>query len=127
MTDFNSMTAPPPAPEGEPTADQKTMAMLAHLLGIVSWFIGSLIIWMINKDKTDAAFVVDQAKEALNFQLTVTIAYFVATILAIITLGIGSLLFPVIGLAALILCIMAGIEANKGVAYRYPFAIRLIK
>jgi uncharacterized Tic20 family protein len=27
----------------------------------------------------------------------------------------------------LVFCILAGIKANEGVAYRYPFALRLIK
>ena len=45
----------------------------------------------------------------------------------IITVGFGALLFPVLGLGVLILGIIAGIKANDGVAYRYPFTIRLIK
>jgi uncharacterized protein len=109
------------------TQEQKTMAMIAHLLGIVSWFVGPLIIWLINKDKADQEFVIDQSKEALNFQITMAIAWFACIVVAIVTLGIGSLLFPVLGIAGLIFCILAGLEANKGVAYRYPFALRLIK
>jgi uncharacterized Tic20 family protein len=30
-------------------------------------------------------------------------------------------------IANLVLCILAGIKANEGVSYRYPFALRLIK
>ena len=114
-------------PFDAPTAvssDDRTMAMLAHLLGILTAFIGPLVIWLINKDKPEKAFVNDQAKEALNFQITVTIAYIVASALSIILIGL--LLIPVIMIANLVLCILAGLKANEGVAYRYPFALRLI-
>ena len=114
-------------PFDAPTAvssDDRTMAMLAHLLGILTAFIGPLVIWLINKDKPEKAFVNDQAKEALNFQITVTIAYIVASALSVILLGL--LLIPVIMIANLVLCILAGLKANEGVAYRYPFALRLI-
>ncbi|MBS0193255.1 MAG: DUF4870 domain-containing protein [Proteobacteria bacterium] len=105
--------------------DQKQMAMLAHLLGIVAGFIPGLVIWLMNKDKPDAAFVNDQAKEALNFQITMVIAYVASSALMLIL--IGFLLVPLLILANLILCIMAGMKANEGVEYRYPFALRLIK
>ena len=114
-------------PFDAPTAvssDDRTMAMLAHLLGILTAFIGPLVIWLINKDKPEKAFVNDQAKEALNFQITVTIAYIVASALSVILIGL--LLIPVIMIANLVLCILAGLKANEGVAYRSPFALRLI-
>jgi len=101
------------------------MAMLAHLLGIFTWFIGPLIIWLMKKDQS--AFVDDQGKEALNFQLTIGIGYVAIAIIGCITLGLGTLLAPVIGIVAIVFCIIACIAANKGERYRYPFAIRLIK
>ncbi len=106
-------------------SDEKTMSMLAHILGGVTNVIGPLIIWLIKKD--DSPFVDDQGKEATNFQITVLIGYVVATILGVITGGCASvILYPAVGIASLILAILGGVEANKGVAYRYPFALRLI-
>ena len=105
--------------------DDKTMAMIGHLSGIVAGFIGPLIIWLINKDKTDKAWLNDQAKEALNFQITMIIGWLIAGVLTMVL--IGMLLVPVLFLANIILCIMAGMKANEGVSYRYPFALRLIK
>ena len=99
--------------------------MIGHLSGIVAGFIGPLIIWLINKDKTDKEWLNAQAKEALNFQITVTIAYFVGGILTMILIGI--LVVFAVMIANLVLCIMAGMKANEGVDYRYPFALRLIK
>ena len=101
------------------------MALLAHILGIFTGFIGSLVIWLINKDNPEKSFVTDQAKEALNFQITLIIAYFISGILTLVL--IGFLLMAAIGIANLVLCIMAAMKANNGEAYRYPFALRLIK
>ncbi|HWP40779.1 MAG TPA: DUF4870 domain-containing protein, partial [Tepidisphaeraceae bacterium] len=109
----------------EPDHDARTMAMLCHLLAIFTGFLGPLIIWLIKKDSSP--FVNDQGKEALNFQLTLLIAWAVAMALACITFGIGALLFPLILALNLVLCILAAVKANQGVAYRYPLAIRLIK
>jgi len=125
MSDFSNMTAPPAAPEGAATPEQKTMSMLSHLLGIFTGVIGPLVIWLINKDKPNVEFVVDQSKESLNFQITVLIASFAAGVLTMVL--IGFILLPAIILGNLILCIMAAMKANEGVAYRYPFALRLIK
>lgn len=105
--------------------DDKTMAMIGHLSGILVGFIGPLVIWLINKDKADKGWLVGQAKEALNFQITVVIAYIIGMILTMVLIGV-LVVFGVM-IANLILCIMAGLKANEGVDYRYPFALRLIK
>jgi hypothetical protein len=105
--------------------DDKTMGMIAHLSGIVAGFIGPLVIWLINKDKTDKGWLIGQAKEALNFQITVVIAMIIAIVLMFVL--IGMLLVPLIAIGNLVLCIMAGMKANSGEDYRYPVALRLIK
>jgi uncharacterized Tic20 family protein len=105
--------------------DDKTMAMIGHLSGIIAGFIGPLVIWLINKDKADKEWLNGQAKEALNFQITIAIGWVVAIALSMIL--IGFLLYPVLLIGNIILCIMAGMKANEGVDYKYPFAIRLIK
>ncbi len=128
MSEFDNVTAPPPPPSDAAPQDERTMALLAHLLGILTWFVGALVIWLINKDANPSKpFVTDQAKEALNFQITITIAFIVAFILAAITLGLLFFLPALVGIANLVFCIIGGIKANNGEAYRYPFAIRLIK
>ena len=125
MSDFDNLTSPPPAPGGEASQDQRTMALLAHILGIFTGFLGSLIIWLVNKDNPEKSFVTDQAKEALNFQITLIIAYFISGILTLVL--IGFLLLAALGIGNLVLCIIAAMKANNGESYRYPFALRLIK
>lgn len=135
-----SNTAPLPPLAGAPSAEEKQWAMFAHLSALLGglvtgwvggwgWFLGPLIIWLVKKDTMP--FVNDQAKEALNFNITVAIAFVILTILGIVTFGVGFLitlpLMVIIGIAALVFIIIAAIKANEGVAYRYPFTSRLIK
>ena len=127
MSEFDNVTAAPPPPSGTAPQEDRTLALVAHLLGIISWFVGPLIIWLINKDNPAKSFVTDQSKEALNFQITVTIAFVVAFILTVVTLGLLFFLPALVGIANLVFCILGGIKANNGEAYRYPFALRLIK
>ena len=124
MSDMNdAMSAP--SSGGVASQEDRTLALLTHLSGIILSFIVPLVLWLINKDKPGKEFLNDQAKEALNFQITVLIGYVISTILMAIL--IGALLMLVVWVANLILCILAGVKANEGVAYRYPFALRLIK
>ncbi len=125
MSDFENVTAPPPPPAGTAPAEQRTMALVAHLLGIFTGFIGALIIWLVNKDDSSKPFVIDQSKEALNFQITIAIAYIISSILVVVL--IGTLMLAAVWVANLVLCIMAAVKANNGEAYRYPFTLRLIK
>jgi len=110
-------------PAAAPTKDEQTMALIAHLLGIFTSFIGALIIWLVKKDESE--FISDQAKEALNFQITVVIIYVVG--IATSCIGIGVLICLAAIVVSLIFSIIGGIKANDGVKYRYPFALRLIK
>lgn len=104
--------------------EDKTLALITHLSGIVAGFIVPLIIWLINKDKADKGFLTDQAKEALNFQITLIIAYVGCMILSFVL--IGALLMPIVWIASIIFMILAAVKANSGIAYRYPVTLRLI-
>lgn len=138
--DINDATAAPPPPTAVPSKEERQWAMFAHLSALVGglltsavggwgFFIGPLVIWLMKKE--EMPFVADQAKEALNFNITVSAIFLVLLILSLLTLGIGFLITApimlIIGLAALVLVIMAAIKANEGIAYRYPFSVRLIK
>ena len=140
MNEFENATAPPPAPLGTPSKEERQWAMFAHLSALLGaavtgtfggWgsFLGPLVIWLVKKD--DMPFVDDQAKEALNFNITISAIFLALWILTFVTLGIGALItvpvMLIVGIAALVFIVIAAIKSNEGVAYRYPFAIRLIK
>ena len=117
MTDAN----PQPAAQLT-TAEDNQWASFAHLGGILG-FLPALIIWLVFKDR--GAFTSTEAKEALNFQITIAIAYIIANILVLMV--IGSILLPIIFIVSLIFSILGFVKAKDGTSYRYPFAIRLIK
>lgn len=121
---------PPPAGDpsvapdfGELTSDEKTMGMLCHLLGLLTGFIGPLVLWLIKKD--ESKFVEDQGKEALNFQILMFIGMFASGILMLVC--IGYLTFLAVFVVDIIFTIQGTLKAKEGVAYRYPLNFRIIK
>ena len=123
MTQSNTLLGTEEQPLVPPTSDEKTMAMLSHILTLVAGFIPPLVIWLVKKD--ESKFVAENAKESLNFMITLFIAYIAAFILMFIL--IGFLLVTLIWVAQLIFVIMATIKTNEGKIYRYPVNLRLIK
>lgn len=128
-------TPPPVAPEPSVASDAlsaeaKNWGMLCHisalagmLIGGFGNWIGPLVIWLLKKDQF--AFVDDQGKESLNFQITCFIAGLVGVITMVI--GIGFLIVLAVGILWLVFTIIAAVKASEGEAYRYPFCLRLIK
>jgi len=105
--------------------DEKTFAMLVHILGLIP-LLGPLVIWLLKRN--ESPFIDDQGKESVSFQFVVVIACVAMGILqAVPVVGcIAALLVPVIMVANAIMCIMAGLKAGDGIAYRYPFALRIL-
>lgn len=103
-----------------PTSDEKTLALLAHIVTFVSNFIAPLIIYVLKKD--ESPFVAAHAKESLNFQLTLLL-----TVIVLFITIVGILLLWIVGIYALVLVIVATIRASEGKLYRYPLTIRFIK
>lgn len=110
--------------------------MLCHLSALAGFVIpfgnviGPLLVWQIKKNEIPSTNI--HGKAALNFQITVLIALFTGVIAAVILsfVCVGFLLIPVvvlIGLAGLIFAIIAGIKANNGEDYKYPFSLELVK
>ena len=112
-----------------PSKDARNWAMICHLIALAGFVIpfgnvlGPLIVWAIKKD--EHPFVDTQGKEAINFQLTLTIAYIVCIILAFIL--IGFVLMGIVCIYSLVMIVIAAIKANDGVAYQYPITIRFLK
>lgn len=109
--------------------ESRMWAMLAHLSALSGFvipfgnIIGPLVIWLVKRD--EMSFVDDQAKEALNFNISMTLYMVVAGILILVLVGIP--LMIVLGIAWLVLVILASVKANEGTAYRYPLTLRLVK
>jgi uncharacterized protein len=123
------------------SSEERNWAMAAHLCGLL-WLaggtglifipfgglvlftmLGPLIIWR-TKGQT-MPFVAEQAKEALNFQITIFLLGLVIAPLMLIL--IGFVFLSILGLINLILVIIAAIQVSDGKPYRYPFCLRLVK
>ncbi|UST79687.1 DUF4870 domain-containing protein [Pseudomonas siliginis] len=113
----------------KPSLEVRQWAMFCHLSALLGiWIpfgnlIGPLILWQMKREKDP--FIDAQGKEALNFQITVAIASMICFLLMLLI--IGFFLFGLLAIAALVLTIIAGVKANEGFPYRYPFTWRLIK
>jgi len=95
------------------TQDDRTMAMLAHLLGIFTGFLGPLVIWLIKKDQSK--FVAYHGMQALIFQIALN--------LVMLGLGITVILIflaPVVWVIGIVFAVLAGLAANKGDWYEIP-------
>jgi len=105
-----------------PTSDERTLGILSHILAIVPGIgiLGPLVIWLIKKDESQ--FVSANAKESLNFQITV----FLVAVILILTV-IGAFLLWALGILNAILVIIATIKTSENKIYRYPINWRLIK
>jgi len=128
---------------GKPSAggssDERMWGMLCHLSSLAGSVIpmgnivGPLVVWMIKKD--EYAFVDDQGKESLNFQIS--IAIYVVAAIALYFLMIGIFAVPIFGLLmsvmaaitifGLVMSVIAAVKANGGEYYRYPLTIRFVK
>ncbi|MBX3700559.1 MAG: DUF4870 domain-containing protein [Dokdonella sp.] len=138
MSELDNLTAPPPPPESAtpPSSEERTWALFGHLSSFTAFvtgglggMLGPLVVWLIKRDTMP--FAGDQAKEALNFNITVFIIGCVLVLFSIVTFGIGLLLAWPLGIALfvgwVVLTIIAAIKANEGTAYRYPWTLRLVK
>ncbi len=108
---------------------ERQWGMFAHLSSFLVFIgipfanvIGPFIMWQMKKDSMP--FGSNQAKEALNFQITMVIAGFIGFLL--VWVGIGFVLLMALFVFNLVVIIMAAIKANEGIAYRYPLCIRLV-
>ena len=138
MSELDNLTAPPPPPESAtpPSSEERTWALFGHLSSFTAFvtgglggMLGPLVVWLIKRDTMP--FAGDQAKEALNFNITVFIIGCVLVLFSIVTFGIGLLLAWPLGIALfvgwVVLTIIAAIKANEGTAYRYPWTLRRVK
>ncbi|MEX2353897.1 MAG: DUF4870 domain-containing protein [Gammaproteobacteria bacterium] len=106
--------------------DARNWGMICHLVALAGFIVpfgnilGPLIVWVIKKD--EHGFIDDQGKEAINFQLTMTLALIGSVILIFIL--IGFFLIFALCIFVLVMTVVAAVKANEGVYYRYPLTIR---
>ncbi len=123
MSTPSDQVTPPSEPVSSSSSD-RNVAMITHLSGCVLYVIVPLIVWLIHKDRPDKTYLAHEAKEALNFQITILLAWVACWILKIIL--IGFFLMGALWLVNLIFCIVAAVKVSSDGSYRYPFTLRLV-
>lgn len=119
---------PPSHPAGVPIPERQ-WGMFAHLSAFSACvgipfgnIVGPLIMFLIKKD--EYPFGGDQAKEALNFNISCTLYGLISIALCFVV--IGFILLPILGIFWLVVTIIASVRSNEGVSYRYPLCIRFV-
>ena len=128
-------TTPPPAPPPSPPppaarpSSDRTWAILAHVSGFLGFFTGfghvvaPLVIWLVYRGQSPE--VEHHAREALNFQISMTIYWIVVALLWLVVIGV--FLTPILAIVHVVLMILGAVKASEGVRYTYPLTIRLIR
>ena len=110
-------------------SEEQSFSMLCHLSALAGYIIpfghiiGPLIIWQIKKDIYPE--VDRQGKDALNFQISITLWAIVSAVLVILVIGLFALI--ALGVLHLVLTIVAAVKSNNGERFRYPLTIEFIK
>ena len=114
---YGPATPPPLAPN-----EEKIWAMLSHLSYFAFAIVAPIVILLALGPRSP--FVKDQAKEALNFHITVSIAALASALLILV--GIGLILLPAVAIYGLVLAVIASVKSYEGETYRYPLTIRFV-
>jgi len=135
MADEPDVHGEPEATEPTPQTDEaekqsRMWGMLCHLTALAGYvgiplgnLIGPLVVWLLKRN--EIPFVEEQGKEALNFQISMTIYGAVSAILILVVIGIPLLVALIV--FDLVMIIVAAVKANNGQHFRYPITIRFLK
>ena len=115
--------AAPSSPSPLSPADEKLWATLIHLGGLFLGFLAPLIGYLVLKDR--GPFVRAHSATALNFQLTLLIAYVVGSILTVVL--VGFFILAAVWVLNVVFCIVAAVKANRGEWYTYPLTITFVR
>jgi uncharacterized Tic20 family protein len=115
---------------------ERTWALVAHLGGPAGILLSAglfgfavpLVIYLAKRD--DSEFAGHQAKEALNFQITLFVLHVAIWIFVLATLGLGILVvWPfliALWIGELVVGVVGGLRAYGGARFRYPLTLRMI-
>ena len=120
------MTTDPPSvfAQAPVASSDKALMILSHLSAILGvGLVLPFIVWLVKRRDPD--MVAAHAAEALNFHLS--LLFYVVCLIPLCVIFVGIPLLIVIGIASVVLAVIAAVRASDGVLYRYPLTIRLVK
>jgi uncharacterized Tic20 family protein len=110
--------------------ENRAMAVWSHWGGLLAWVVVPMIFYLMEKDKR--SLVAWHAREALNFQISMTIYYLLPVPMAclmFIDLLYVFLYFAitmVLAMFELVVIILASLAASRGQRYRCPLTIPFV-
>ncbi len=125
---------PPPTPfdsgsaggaDGSSNPDARLKAAIAHVLPLadgatgILGTVGIIVMYFMMKDK-EPGFVVEAIKQSLNMLVGQWVAAIIVIVLAVVTCGVGGLLALPVGIALIIIRVIAAMKSYNGENYRYP-------
>ncbi|MFZ9477891.1 MAG: DUF4870 domain-containing protein [Gammaproteobacteria bacterium] len=125
--EVDAAAATAPATSAPTTAvtsnDLQTLIVLVHLSGLVGSFLVPLLVYLSRPVRDDVLALA--AKEALNFQITLALAWLLtfATVLVLV----GLLFMPLLVVVSIGMPIWAAVLSARGETVRYPLILRLIR
>lgn len=122
MSDTTPPTNPYATPQPLSPSDERLWATLVHVGGILFGFLPAVIGYILLKDR--GPFIRAHTATALNFQITLIIAYAVGAVTSLLVVGIFILIAA--GILSLVFSILAAIAANQGQYYTYPLSITFV-
>ena len=110
--------------DGEPETVEgdTTLAALAHASALVASVLGPILFLVLADD--DDELVKQNAKNSLNFQIVMFVAFVISGILTVVLIGL--LLIPIFAIIDLVLVLIATVKANNGEVYEYPYTPSIV-
>ena len=105
-----------------PSNEERLLAAAIYAISFFTIFIGPLVIWIVKKN--DSNFIDYHGREYFNFLITYSVYGLISGILVVVL--VGFLLFPIVGLLAVVFTIVGAIKAYEGKEYRIPFIFRIL-
>ncbi|MGA7355587.1 MAG: DUF4870 domain-containing protein [Candidatus Cybelea sp.] len=111
----------------EVPAEQRLAAIFTHIGGVVFLFVPALIVWLRTRRDPVDSWLAHQAKEALNFQYTLTAAFCVCAMLGWVAPRLAFWLFAIVFAFDLLFSLIAAVKAAFGERYVYPAKFTVVR
>lgn len=101
--------------------------MLTHIAGVVFLFVPGLIVWLRTRRDPVDSWLAHQAREALNFQYTLTAAFCICAMLGWVAPRLAFVAFAIVFAFDLIFSLIAAVKSALGDRYVYPVKLTIVR
>jgi uncharacterized Tic20 family protein len=114
--------------------NERTPAVITHILGILTLFVGPLVMYFLLRKKA-SPWLRDHLDEAVNYHILVLAAFVLLIVLAVVFTNFGFagmalavfLLALAVFLASVAFGVVAAWKAARGKSYHFPLDIKMVR